>query len=170
MTIAAGGIVGQQAASSTTTSQCYALGTVTADGPGISSYSGGISGRIVDASGSIMNCAALNMAIESKNSSDAHRILGSVVTVLSDNFAANDMTLTGNATILPPVSSLTGQDGADTSRMDFQRDTVGTVYNPGYLDWDFDTGTDWQFISGYDFPVLYWQNSPPADPGLVLPS
>jgi hypothetical protein len=164
--VAAGGIVGSQGASAIIR-RCYALGTVTADGPTGDSYSGGISGY--DVTGDITYCAALNTLIKSINSPDAHRVLGSGP-LLSDNYAANDMTVTGTS----PWTSDTGpggKDGDDTYAFaDFRGQglglTPGTVYDVYYLYWDFTASGDWKFIpgSGYDYPVLSWQNSPPADP------
>jgi hypothetical protein len=109
---------------------------------------------------------ALNTLIKSINSPDAHRILGSGPS-LSNNFAASDITPIGGT---PPTLAPgpTGLDGDDTYAFaDFRGQGMGLTPGPVYgsLGWNFTVEpVDWKFIPGYDFPVLYWQNSPPATP------
>jgi hypothetical protein len=69
-----------------------------------------------------------------------------------------------------PDPGLTNKDGYSTPLDDFEIQTTYTTAG-----WNFTSGTeDWKFLpagSGYDYPVLSWQNSPPADPAelMVLP-
>jgi hypothetical protein len=63
----------------------------------------------------------------------------------------------------------TGKGGAVGTLTDFQERTSPNIYtNAG---WTFTAETGyWKFISGYDYPVLSWQDEtePPADPAEFL--
>jgi hypothetical protein len=160
--VAVGGIAGYGGAFS----KCYALGTVTGTGGASNSTAGGITGyAYIGGRSKIVNCAALNTSVELiGGSSDAHRILGDfgVATTRSDNFALSsaDMTVTPASSVSPSRTGLDGDYSAFPLLADFAGPT--TVYDPGNLNWDF--GSDWHFIPGYDYPVPSWQTSAPADP------
>jgi hypothetical protein len=151
-----GGVV-----NSGTFSQCYALGgvTVTNNGTG-DCRAGGITGK--NYQGTVEYCAALN-DVRSNNSADARGIAGrkQLGTTFTSNYAAGDMTVSPNGTPLPD----TDLDGDSAYALaDFEGPAAGTVYGLSALNWDFTPGTGgWKFISGYGYPVLFWQTEAPAD-------
>jgi hypothetical protein len=163
----AGGIAG-----STTTlssplpliSTCYALGTVTIGGTASDSNKDG-GGIVGSYSGIIENCAVLNISIDVAGLTNADEVAGikgaiSASSYIQNNYSADDITI---------ISTGSGYWAADASypRTDFMGPVPGTVYGFGYLNWDFTAIGDWHFISGYPYPVLSWQDSPPPDPATI---
>jgi hypothetical protein len=73
---------------------------------------------------------------------------------LTGNYSRNDITIANNNDGSDPGAN--AKDGLATSLNDFKSSGIYTTAG-----WDFGTGGDWKFISGYDLPVLSWQTSPP---------
>ncbi|MDR2303982.1 MAG: hypothetical protein LBE10_05290 [Treponema sp.] len=159
--VRAGGIAGDIIGDDDLLSQCYALGTVA--GGAVTAYIGGIVGY--HSQEPIEYCAALN-DIEGYYSSgiSLHGIAGYAVwtPTFRSNFSAADMRITGPSQT--PDPDLDG-DNTTYARAHFKGPSPGAVYGPGStsLNWNFDAGGNWKFISGYDYPVLSWQKSPPPD-------
>jgi hypothetical protein len=153
--IYAGGIGG--VVNSGTFSQCYALGdvTVTNNGSG-TCWAGGITGK--NYQGAVEYCAALN-DVRSNNSPDARGIAGrkQLGTTFTSNYAASDMAVSPNGTP-PPDTDLDGDSAHALA--DFEG--TGTVYGSSALNWNFTASGGWKFISGYGYPVLFWQANPPT--------
>jgi hypothetical protein len=164
-TSTAGGIVG---AHSGTLLACYALGTVktTSGISPIGRYAGGIAGWLETGTNTVRYCVALNETITALStpylppppSPFLHGIAGSDFgsTVYTSNYAASNMTFTPS--IVMTNSDLNG-DITTYSRSAF----AGSATNYPSAGWTFDS-TNWKFISGYNYPVPFWQTTPPADP------
>jgi hypothetical protein len=160
-----GGIAGSTAASLTTplplVSACYARGTVTGSGTALSKSAGGIVGSFL---GIIEKCAVLNDSVSFAGATDIGEVAGNKGAIspssnIQNNYTASDISLS-------PGSS-NNWAGTSTPRADFTGPPAGTVYGLGALDWDFSDGTgDWKWIGSYGYPVLSWQEVPPADPTL----
>ena len=153
----AGGIIGQLSINVTGFGKCYALGPVSAAGTTINA--GGIAGR----SGSpFQNCAAL-AEVDGGSSSTVGRVIGNLWTGVysATNYAAYDKPITRVAL------GATAEDGETAYN-------VSNLQGPGNhlkyatdLSWNFTT--DWKWLSGYDYPVLEWQTTPPNLPYLPPP-
>jgi hypothetical protein len=158
--VGAGGIVGALG-SGATLRACYALGTAKADGVSPTArYAGGIAGELYGSGNTVEYCVALNDTIGLPPTllpfpSASHRIAGSANpgTTFTSNYAASDIYI---------ASSLYDPDldgDITLSRSDFA-DSAANYPSAG---WIFDS-TNWTFISGYNYPVPFWQEEPPADP------
>jgi hypothetical protein len=142
--------------------QCYALGSIAATGDATKKYVGGIAGY--NEEGAIKFCAALNTSISCDSPSGLNWIAGGKERSMSfeDNFFADELRSSSSAT-----SNDSELLGTSSPRMDFQDRSSG-VYGAGKLNWTFDTpGSGWDWINGYDYPVLYWQTEPPQSPALL---
>jgi hypothetical protein len=161
-TAAAGGIAGRSGGSANTIEKCYARDSaMTATGTGtVTEYAGGIIGD--NNAGTIQYCAALNnggIRIEGTSSpSAANKIAGTGAAGISDNWASE-----GAITPVPPigVTPAPALNGNILPENNFQ--PPGTAYGPSKLNWTFNS-SNWKWISGYSYPALYWQDSPPRDP------
>jgi hypothetical protein len=152
----AGGIIGQLTGSSGI-ANCYALGSVSVSGSGI--YAGGIAGESVSPS-SIANCVAL-ADVDGGSGSYVGRVIGNMTgTLLGTNYAASDKSLTRGS----PASDVEDGDTSNNSSA-FRGPPTGLVYT--LLEWDFSATWKWLSGSGYNYPVLFWQTSPPRDPATL---
>jgi hypothetical protein len=148
----AGGIIGQLSSAVTSFGKCYAFGSVSAVGNPI------CAGGIVGESGSaIENCIAL-AEVDGGTSTTAGRVIGDFwngTYSSTTNYAASDKAITRGT---PGSSAVDGDLTYAISA--FQGSGNQSKYTT--LSWDF--SNDWKFIAGYDYPVLSWQDSPPANP------
>jgi hypothetical protein len=150
-----GGIAGDNQARIT---MCYARGSVLGENGPADKYAGGIVGA--NSSGTIQFCAALNDSISFLGALDVGGIGGGERLspgTYASNYAASDITV--NSVSTTTISGLIGD--TTYTRSAFEGPPAGTLYGSAYLDWDF--SSDWKFISGYNYPVLYWQTVGPAD-------
>jgi hypothetical protein len=167
-TSAAGGLTGSTSNTGSVpiVDKSYALGMVEVAGNAGTRYAGGIAG---ENQGRIEYCAALQTNISTSPSPTGldqiagYGTAGGVI-IYTKNFSASELYLS---------STNTGSGGdSSNSRAQFTG-TPGvvpsstSVYAPGSLNWDFSPTGDWKFISGYDYPVLPWQTSPPVDPATL---
>jgi hypothetical protein len=165
----AGGIIGllppyeseegfptEQPPSVTSPLRCYALGSVKAEGNTI--YAGGIAGN----SGSPINkCVAL-ADVDGETGTYVGRVIGKFWLIAfwpntSDpghSYAANNKDIKRGITASEAVDGDTNLASAA-----FASGNEDEFTNLG---WDFPN--TWNWIDGYDYPVLAWQTSPPADP------
>jgi hypothetical protein len=146
-----------------TISKCYAAGTVKSNGQNPDIYVGGIVGQASE-SPLISGCMALVLELDGGTSTSpsktVHKIAYTTTGSLSGNYARNDMTVS-NQTNTPSMTD--PRDGMSKPLADFTSQALYTTAG-----WNFTTGTgDWKFISGYDYPVLSWQTTPPQ--GLAVP-
>jgi hypothetical protein len=159
----AGGIAGY--ASDIT--RCYAAGTVKAEGSGTVVYAGGIAGQVTN-SGGLTNCVVMLNALDGGSSANVHTLFGGYAiwfATNSDNRIWDAIAITRGGLTYTNNNSFSGlsldsdkdidafSPAEDYAALDLVSDT--------YPGWNFGTGGDWKFISGYDFPVLSWQTSPP---------
>jgi hypothetical protein len=155
----AGGIVGEVVGSASV-STSYSTAEIRA-GPA-PTHPGGIVGRLGlnFETGHVINCVALNENIIGNTVYQGRRlvVLGEISSSVT-GYARADMLLTGS-----PISSdsLRKEDG--TSK-DLEELKLQTTYEE--LDWNFgQSGTTpiWKMPesgSNYEYPILYWQKSPP---------
>ncbi|MDR1175454.1 MAG: hypothetical protein LBK83_08310 [Treponema sp.] len=157
----AGGIAGT---SGGTISKCYTAGTVRSKGHDPYTVVGGIAG---DGGGTITACMALVSELDGGPSASSSRTVNAVSAstygTLNGNYSRNDIAVTRQTNGTAP--GLNARDGQEENRTNF---TTQTIYEPDLYTtaaWNFAAGTgDWKFISGYDYPVLRWQNSAPTLP------
>ncbi|MDR0450451.1 MAG: hypothetical protein LBH26_04215 [Treponema sp.] len=143
-----------------TFSQCYALGDVTTRKLGAADcYSGGIAGNSYQ--GTIEYCAALN-DVTAGSSGYGYAIAGQqqLGCTFTGNYAANDKTASPSN---PPDPDLKGYNTFASTA--FRGPTAGAAYDSTNLNWSFPN--NWKFLSGYPYPVLPWQTSPPVDPATL---
>jgi hypothetical protein len=158
----AGGIEGGISSSSIT--KCYSRGTVDANDAGsVGGYAGGIAGD--NNGGTIEYCAALNDSIV--GATDQRGVAGKDASgTYGNNYTANE--LTNAPSNLPTITVNNDQNGLTGSYAyalftEEHFTTSPQIYSSAYLDWNFTAGTgDWKWLSGYDYPVLQWQTSPPT--------
>jgi hypothetical protein len=156
LTVMAGGIAG---GNYDTIRNCYARGTVLGENGSTLNYAGGIAGA--NSSGTITSCAALNDSISFSASSNVHGITGGQVSggTYTDNYAASDIAFTRASSSTNPNFIGTATYG----RADF--------INGGSFDWtallSLDFVNDWKWLSGYPYPALAWQTTPPPDPSTL---
>jgi hypothetical protein len=154
----AGGIAGVNGG---TIAKCYAAGTVQSKGTNPSTAVGGIAGN-GSGSASISNCMALVSSLDGgpsgSTSSSVYKIGGA--SSVSGNYSRNDIVLYHAANANDP--GINAKDGLGKPLADFKSQTLYTGAS-----WNFTAGGDWKFLpgSGYDYPVLSWQE---AKPGSVL--
>jgi hypothetical protein len=150
--VSVGGIAGQNDAVIT---KCYARGSVLGENAsGGYQGAGGIAGRIT---GTGEYCAALNDSVTYPLY--AHGIAGGDTTATyTNNYAAADITFTS------PWTNTTNLDGDRTYyRVDFMGQGNQGKYTA--LGWNFTN--DWKWLSGYSYPALSWQTTPPLDPATL---
>jgi hypothetical protein len=164
----AGGIAGRLATYSTSSiTQCYARGMVDANYAGSGGgYAGGIAGS--NDGQSITYYAVLIDDIAGATAK--HGVAGKDVGgTYSKNYGANELQ---NLPALLTPGSDTDQNGNITS-IAYAGFQSSAAYNTPFLTtWNFTAGTgDWKWLSGsgYAYPVLQWQTSPPPD-GPPMPS
>ncbi|MDR0450450.1 MAG: hypothetical protein LBH26_04210, partial [Treponema sp.] len=157
----AGGIAGINQG---TISTCYAAGTVQAEGTGIHISVGGIGGNNFNL---ISGCAALVSSLDAGLVSPATKYVYKIASNISsgsctNNLARNDMAIVNNTE--PPDPGSNNQDGYQESHTSFINNVLHWE-GIATLSWHFPN--NWKFLpagSGYDYPVLNWQNRVPADP------
>jgi hypothetical protein len=144
----AGGIIGRLGSSTGFVFECYALGPVTVAGTSI--RVGGIAGQTV--SSTIENCAAL-ADVTGIGSTTVGRVIGDNAGTSTNNYAAFDTTITRGS------SGGTVEDGDTTYALsDFQGSGNQSKY-VNDLGWTFGAMGWWDWLPGYDYPVLFWQTS-----------
>jgi hypothetical protein len=164
----AGGIAGTNDGA---ISKCYAAGTVQSKGSVPYTVVGGIAG---DGSGTISSCMALVSELvggpSTSTSKTVNAIFASSYGTLSNNYAlevsstqVTDKMWIHNNTNTSDQGLSTARDGAIKNLADFKDQTTSNIYTTA--GWTF-PGV-WKFISGYDYPVLHWQERPPADPATL---
>jgi hypothetical protein len=147
--------------------KCYATGTVKAEGSGAVVYAGGISGQVTN-TGGLTNSVVILNALDGGSSADVHTLFGGV----EIGFAANSGNSIWDAIAITRGGlTYTNNNSFSGLSLDSDKDIAlfGSAENytdpifasDSYPGWDFGGGGDWKFISGYDFPVLSWQTSPP---------
>jgi hypothetical protein len=160
----AGGIAGT---SDGTISKCYAAGTVRSKGLVPYTVVGGIAGNGTG-SATISACMALISELDGGPSTSVSRTANAI-------YASSSGTLSGNYAL--PVSGSSGsdvmwiynntnatdpginaRDGDAQLLSDFKDPTTPNIYTGA--GWDF--GGVWKFISGWDYPVLKWQEAAPG--------
>jgi hypothetical protein len=156
----AGGIVGQ-IMSGCVVSKCYSRGNISVSGNYLATMSGGgIAG--LNYLGTIEYCAALNGVIDSGYSTNLHGIAGKLDTIcyFTSNYAASDISVQQNG----GWTANADLDGDITyARADFINGGGFDWADATTVNWNFTPGTgDWKWLSGYDYPVLQWQTSPPT--------
>jgi hypothetical protein len=161
----AGGIAGEFVIDSLSASitRCYSRGKVDANIAGSYGYAGGIAGS--NDGQTITNCAALNDSIVGV--SDERGVAGQDSSgTYSKNYTAGE--LTGPPSNLDSTTVNNDQNGltgsyASALFTEAYFTYPPQIYSSAYLDWNFTPGTgDWKWLSGYDYPVLQWQTSPPT--------
>ncbi|MDR1175452.1 MAG: hypothetical protein LBK83_08300 [Treponema sp.] len=160
--VCVGGIAGSTGAPSSplpVVTACYALGTVTGSGDTTTTKSAG--GIVGSYSGIIEYCAVLNTSISFTGATDIDEVAG-----MADAFSLGNIQYNYTAADIAGFPGSSGfWSGTSTPRVDFTGPAPGTVYSTANLNWNFAAGTgDWKFISGYDYPVLSWQTTPPPAP------
>jgi hypothetical protein len=156
----AGGIAGTNYG---TISKCYAAGMVKARGQN-NTFVGGIAGD-TNISASINNCIALVSELDGGSSTytrTAYAISALSGGTLNDNYAPDLSGSPGigvvyihNNTNASDQGPSNAQDGEARSFTAFKNQTLYTSAG-----WDF--GGVWKFISGWDYPVLKWQDAAPG--------
>jgi hypothetical protein len=156
---AAGGIAGR-VDGGPTIDKCYAAGSVESQGTDPSTVIGvgGIAGDEYGG-GSVANSVSLASLLDggpsTSPSKKVHAIMGNASsTTLSGNYSRNDITPTRSTD--GTDSGLNAKDGEGKPLNDFKSSTLYATAG-----WNF--ANDWKFLSGsgYPFPVLFWQTSPP---------
>jgi hypothetical protein len=145
----AGGIAGTN---SGTISKCYAAGTVQSKGHDPYTVIGGITGDGSGVSGCMALVSNLDGGPSSSTSKTAHAIFASTYGTGTGNYSRNDIIINNETNSADP--GINAKDGEQKPLDDFKTPTLYTTAG-----WNV-TG-DWKFISGYDYPVLSWQNGPP---------
>jgi hypothetical protein len=151
----AGGIAGTNQG---TISTCHAAGTVQSKGNNPTTYIGGIAGN--SNSGLVNSCMALVSEVDAGflanlTTRDGHKIAcTSFPGNLTGNFVQANMQVK-NYTLTPNDT----RDGTSKPLADFKS---SSFYTTSGVNWDF--SNTWKFLSGYDYPVLNWQNRAPANP------
>jgi hypothetical protein len=158
-----GGIAGSGYSGTISTS--YAAGFV--KGQGSSVYAGGVSGGYGN-SGTIENCRVFLTILDGGASSDVHTLFAYWLPMSGtqqDNRVWEAIAITRGGTTYTKADSFSGlslDSDKDIATFSPAEDyTDSDLVSDSYPGWDFGTGGDWKFISGYDFPVLSWQTSPP---------
>ncbi|MDR0720740.1 MAG: hypothetical protein LBF78_13980 [Treponema sp.] len=152
----AGGIAGQN---NFTITKCYVRGAVLGENGSSEKYAGGIAGNIIG--GTIEYCAALNDSISFSSAVDVGGIGGREISgeissgSYTSNYAASDIVISSTNT----TTNLNLIGNTTYIRSNFEGPPAGTVYSTGNLNWDF--ASDWKWLSGYSYPVLSWQTTPP---------
>jgi hypothetical protein len=154
----AGGIAGT---SEGTISKCYAAGTVKSRGTNPYTKIGGIMGESSGAA-VINDCMALVTELDggpTTSSRSVHAICADTYySTLSGNYSWYGITRIHTDDTDSPSFGSSYRDGEQKTLADFQSPALY-----GGAGWNFTTGTgDWKFISGYNYPVLSWQDEPPA--------
>jgi hypothetical protein len=152
----------------TVISTSYALGRIISDPSYGGDRLGGIAGFYVASGGTvgatIQNCLALNDGLESDSSPNVRGILGmhesSLLGTITDNYAASDIDFDRDSSYTPDPSL----DG-DTSKSRGQFE--GQTNQGSYLFTAWFFPGNWEWIDGYPYPVLNWQDSPPPDPATL---
>jgi hypothetical protein len=149
-------------------SKSYAAGFI--QGRGGSVYAGGVEGNY-DNAGKIEYCVVLLSALDGGASADVHTLFGYfsgyTVGTLAGNGVWNDIAITVSGTtyrddgpnLLSALTPATYEDVAVFTPASGYTDAASI--GSAYPSWNFASGGDWKFISGYEFPVLSWQTSPP---------
>jgi hypothetical protein len=162
----AGGIVGVMNGNrgGATLSGSYALGTVAASASAaVPRYAGGIFGYINAGTSAISYCVALNENIEAAAPNNSTGGIGGRDAGSSSSYTSNFAA--------PDISFIPGQTNTDPNligNVTLSRSAFAGPANQGnYPGWTFGAGGNWKYIAGYDYPVLSWQDSPPADPATL---
>jgi hypothetical protein len=146
---------------------CYAAGMVQSKGQNPATHVGGIAGN-GSGPGTISACMALVSELDggpsTSTSRPANAIFASSYGTLSGNYSRNDITVTRQTNgSFPSDPGINNKDGEQKLLADFTNSTLYTSAT-----WTF-PGV-WKFLpagSGYNYPVLSWQNSPPRNPATV---
>jgi hypothetical protein len=151
----AGGIAGEN---NGTISKCYAAGTVQSKGLNPYTYIGGIAGY---GGGNVGACMALVSELDGGPSSSLSKEVYAIGCfyaggTFSGNYSRNDITYK-NYTNSGLDFGSAGQGGEQKPPDDFKSMDLYT----GAL-WIFNGTGDWHFVSGYDYPVLSWQDTKPG--------
>lgn len=135
-----GGVVGATYGS---ISNCYATGAV-----GGTRAIGGVVGQMVG--GIIFNCVAFNPSVTATGGSDLGRVTGSTLagSTSANNFARNDMTITGKTTLVKGGDTLDGADCATVPTPEWW-----TTAAPNGPNWN---ANYWHFVAGH-YPTLKLQ-------------
>jgi hypothetical protein len=174
VTACAGGIAGINRGSGGgggTVENCYAAGDIRADASGtiVHAYAGGIAG-VNDTGGTIKYSAALSHSVKASavgsfsSSSDAGRVCGYNTGTLDNNIAYSGMSLTKNNSPVSPITAdPDGINGTDKTSAELK--TQATYAGLG---WSFPAV--WKMgPPSYPYPILKWQNAPPAHHPAILP-
>jgi hypothetical protein len=157
----AGGIIGNLSGSGTRVQKCYAaLGTVAATG-GSTQRAGGIAGYI-DSSAFIEYCVTLLQRVEVFSGFFAGKIAGNSSGTYMSNYGAFDTIISAGGGTPTGINgdetySIAQLSGASNESKYTDPPTAG-------LGWTFPATWKWLPGSGYNYPVLFWQTSPPAAP------
>jgi hypothetical protein len=164
----AGGLAGTISRYNGGFSNAYVAGKVSAGGSA-DNRAGGIVGDIgIEANGSVAidNCMVLLTALDGGSSPNVYVLGNENTNVSSGHITAWDeiaitrggVTYTNDNTF----SGLTLDPYKDISAFSPAEDyTNPDVVSDAYPGWNFNVGGDWKWISGYDLPVLSWQDTAP---------
>jgi hypothetical protein len=164
----AGGIAGS---STGTITNCYAAGSVQSKGQNPDTYVGGIAGGSND-SGPVSGCMALVLKLDggpSTSTSKTVYAIGYGAMPPTDtrffNYSRDDLKIQNDTNDDYDYREF-GQGGIQRPLKDFKSSDLYTRAG-----WSFGEAGDgvekdgvWKFLDGYDYPVLSWQDKPPADP------
>jgi hypothetical protein len=157
---AAGGIAGYNGGN---IHWSYAAGTVKATGTTTDRKVGGIMGGN-SGIGVVFACMALVSELDPGPSSSLSRVANAICAevypgTLIGNYSRNDIKFDNNTN--PPDPGAENGDGQAMPLVDF-KSPASTIYTA----WSFTptANASWKWLTGYDYPVLSWQTTPPVLP------
>jgi hypothetical protein len=127
---------------------CYSTSIVSGSG----NYIGGVVG-MRNSTSQVQDCVALNPSVVSTGSiTGIGRVVGTITTGLSGNYARDTMSVTTAGTWTPVIST-TGKDGADVNTTTPDGGYNTQLFWQNTMGWDFTPGTGVWVMSG-GLPVL----------------